>query len=139
MSPGEWDRMNINILPETNNLCPSRLHYIKKLTKRQQKDVVLLKSRLDLYNDSWRTAHPNTKVRRVPKKPKLPSKSSSGPNPVPAMNPLPSNLRANSNGGAAPIPKLKRSSQTGTGKRQSANSRTIPELWKSNTTYPMDD
>lgn len=118
---------------------PTRLHYIKKLTKRQQKDVVLIKSRLDLYNDNWRTANPSTKIRRVTKKIKLPSKSTTSgantPTAPPAISTA-STLRVPTNGGgAAPITKRKRSSTT---KRQSVSSRTNPELWKSHS-YSMDD
>lgn len=122
-------------------LIPLRLHYMKKLTKRQQKDVVLIKSRLDLYNDNWRTANPSSKIRRVTKKIKLASKSTSNsgvntPTGISPAIPTPSSLRVPSNGGGpAPITKRKRSSTT---KRQSMSSRTNPELWKSHS-YSMDD
>lgn len=36
------------------NIC--RIHYIKTSSKRQEKDILLLKARLDEYNDEWRTA-----------------------------------------------------------------------------------
>lgn len=34
------------------------MHSVKKITKRKERDVALLKARLDLYSDEWRTAQP---------------------------------------------------------------------------------
>lgn len=36
-----------------------RLHYVKRITSRKKRDVDLLKTRLDLYSDEWRTAQPD--------------------------------------------------------------------------------
>lgn len=33
-----------------------RIHYVKSISKRKEKDILLLKARLDEYNDEWRTA-----------------------------------------------------------------------------------
>lgn len=33
-----------------------RIHYVKGITKRKEKDILLLKAKLDEYNDEWRTA-----------------------------------------------------------------------------------
>lgn len=33
-----------------------RIHYVKSISKRNEKDILLLKARLDEYNDEWRTA-----------------------------------------------------------------------------------
>lgn len=38
-------------------LC--RLHYVKRISMQKKRDVALLKSRLDVYNDEWRTAQPD--------------------------------------------------------------------------------
>lgn len=55
----------ISMLEETcenmqkeNERLVYRLHAIKKLAKRREKDVSLIKSRLDVYNDDWRIAQP---------------------------------------------------------------------------------
>lgn len=42
-----------------------RLHYVKRITIRKKRDVDLLKARLDVYSDEWRTAQPDpiTKVK----------------------------------------------------------------------------
>lgn len=42
-----------------------RLHYVKRITMRKKRDVDLLKARLDVYSDEWRTAQPDpiTKVK----------------------------------------------------------------------------
>lgn len=55
----------ISMLEETcenmqkeNERLVYRLHVIKKLSKRREKDVSLVKSRLDVYNDDWRIAQP---------------------------------------------------------------------------------
>lgn len=45
-------------LSADNERLVHRLHYVKKITKRQERDVAILKRRLDLYNDGWRTAQP---------------------------------------------------------------------------------
>lgn len=45
-----------------------RLHYVKRVAMQKKRDVALLKSRLDVYNDEWRTAQPDPDV-----KVKLPS------------------------------------------------------------------
>ena len=33
-----------------------RIHYVKSISKRKDRDILLLKARLDEYNDEWRTA-----------------------------------------------------------------------------------
>lgn len=42
-----------------------RLHYVKKIVSHKKRDVELLKVRLDVYSDEWRTAQPDplTKVK----------------------------------------------------------------------------
>lgn len=65
-SPDEPDyRKGVLMLEETcenmqkeNERLVYRLHAIKKLAKRREKDVSLVKSRLDVYNDDWRVAQP---------------------------------------------------------------------------------
>lgn len=37
-------------------LYPCRIHFVKSISKRKEKDILLLKARLDEYNDEWRTA-----------------------------------------------------------------------------------
>lgn len=51
------------ILCISNLFLLYRLHYVKKITKRKEKDVSLLKGRLDLYSDEWRTAQPETQFK----------------------------------------------------------------------------
>uniref|UniRef100_A0A336LJ22 CSON005259 protein n=1 Tax=Culicoides sonorensis TaxID=179676 RepID=A0A336LJ22_CULSO len=41
-----------------NQKLAYRLHIIKKLKKQKSKDVTLLKNRLDIHADEWRTAGP---------------------------------------------------------------------------------
>lgn len=36
-----------------------RLHYVKKIVGQKKRDVELLKVRLDVYSDDWRTAQPD--------------------------------------------------------------------------------
>lgn len=36
-----------------------RLHYVKKIISQKKRDVELLKVRLDVYSDEWRTAQPD--------------------------------------------------------------------------------
>lgn len=36
-----------------------RLHYVKKIISHKKRDVELLKVRLDVYSDEWRTAQPD--------------------------------------------------------------------------------
>lgn len=43
-----------------------RLHCVKKIAKRKEKDVTLLKNRLDLYSDEWRTAQPESHLKNGP-------------------------------------------------------------------------
>lgn len=45
-------------MQKENERLVYRLHVIKKLAKRREKDVSLVKSRLDVYNDDWRIAQP---------------------------------------------------------------------------------
>lgn len=119
-------------ISDGGDLVSFRLHYIKKLTKHHQKDVVLLKSRLDMYNDGWRTAQPDAKIR-----PAVLPKTTATNNKAMVSS---GNVSVRGNAGvAAPITKRKRSSQTAaTTKRQSTGSRVNPEVWKTNA-FQMDD
>lgn len=61
---GDYEK-GIKMLEETcenmqkeNERLVYRLHEIRKLSKRREKDVSLVKARLDLYNDDWRIAQP---------------------------------------------------------------------------------
>lgn len=61
---GDYEK-GISMLEETcenmqkeNERLVYRLHEIKKLSKRREKDVSLVKQRLDVYNDDWRIAQP---------------------------------------------------------------------------------
>lgn len=42
------------------------MHCVKKIAKRKEKDVALLKNRLDLYSDEWRTAQPESHLKNGP-------------------------------------------------------------------------
>lgn len=35
------------------------MHYVKRITARKRRDVDMLKARLDVYSDEWRTAQPD--------------------------------------------------------------------------------
>lgn len=50
-------------LSKDNEKLVRRLHYVKKITKNKEKDVSMLKGRLDLYNDEWRTAQPDSQLK----------------------------------------------------------------------------
>lgn len=70
-----------------------RLHYIKRVTIRKKRDVELLKTRLDVYNDEWRTAQPDpiTKIKMPTnltptgkvRKSRLKKNNGTAPNPPP--------------------------------------------------------
>lgn len=45
-------------LSADNERLVHRLHYVKQLTRRKERDVALLKRRLDDHSDGWRTAQP---------------------------------------------------------------------------------
>lgn len=49
---------NLSYLPYRidDRLVVCRIHYVKSISKRKDKDILLLKARLDEYNDEWRTA-----------------------------------------------------------------------------------
>lgn len=44
------------VLSRNNEKLVRRIHYVKSISKRKDKDILLLKARLDEYNDEWRTA-----------------------------------------------------------------------------------
>ncbi|KAJ6645367.1 hypothetical protein Bhyg_00573 [Pseudolycoriella hygida] len=44
------------LLSRNNEKLVRRIHYVKSISKRKEKDILLLKARLDEYNDEWRTA-----------------------------------------------------------------------------------
>lgn len=46
-------------MSQNNERMVRRLHYVKRITIRKKRDVALLKGRLDLYSDDWRTAQPD--------------------------------------------------------------------------------
>lgn len=39
------------------------MHYVKRISIQKKRDVELLKSRLDVYNDEWRIAQPDPDAR----------------------------------------------------------------------------
>jgi len=45
-------------IEKDNEKLSFRLDEVKKMTKRRNRDVTLLKNRLDTYGDDWRTAGP---------------------------------------------------------------------------------
>lgn len=70
-----------------------RLHYVKRIAIRKKRDVTLLKNRLDVYSDEWRTAQPDpitdTKCSNFTptgklRKPRTKKSDSSQPNSSPA-------------------------------------------------------
>ncbi|KAG4065624.1 hypothetical protein HA402_012614 [Bradysia odoriphaga] len=44
------------LLSRNNEKLIRRIHFVKSISKRKEKDILLLKARLDEYNDEWRTA-----------------------------------------------------------------------------------
>lgn len=67
MSKSERYNLTASVLTsKPNESCDFfRLHCVKRITNRKKRDVDLLKTRLDVYNDEWRTAQPDpiTKVK----------------------------------------------------------------------------
>lgn len=49
-----YDRIISKLTFSFIDLC--RIHFVKSISKRKEKDILLLKARLDEYNDEWRTA-----------------------------------------------------------------------------------
>lgn len=49
-------QFSINALNFMYIILYRRIHYVKSISKRKEKDILLLKARLDEYNDEWRTA-----------------------------------------------------------------------------------
>ncbi|XP_053688539.1 TCF3 fusion partner homolog [Sabethes cyaneus] len=43
-------------IQKNNERIVHRLHVVKRLTKKRNREVEMLMNRLDRYNDSWRTA-----------------------------------------------------------------------------------
>ncbi|KXJ71431.1 TCF3 fusion partner homolog [Aedes albopictus] len=43
-------------IQKNNERIVHRLHMVKKLTKKRNREVEILKNRLDRHNDGWRTA-----------------------------------------------------------------------------------
>ncbi|XP_058460081.1 TCF3 fusion partner homolog [Malaya genurostris] len=50
-------------IQKNNERIVYRLHIVKKMTKRRNREVEMLKKRLDRYNDGWRTATLPTTVK----------------------------------------------------------------------------
>lgn len=49
-------------LSADNERLVHRLHYVKQMTRRKERDVALLKRRLDEHSDGWRTAQPDPQL-----------------------------------------------------------------------------
>ena len=62
-----FDFENLNFPLSKSIFCVlTRIHYVKNITKRKEKDILLLKSKLDEYNDGWRTADTTDNANNYP-------------------------------------------------------------------------